>query len=176
MNVKIAITIGDAGGVGPEIAVKSALDASIREMCLPVLVGPKKVIERAIDLFAPEQMLLHVDESQSLQNGIVYDDFGTLEVESYPDSKSSAEAGLAAYKGVEFATKAVISEKYDAIVTAPVSKESVNLAGIDFQGHTEFVAELSGTDDFCMMQSDGPFRVNFVTCHIPITEISTAIS
>ncbi|MCH2209091.1 MAG: 4-hydroxythreonine-4-phosphate dehydrogenase PdxA [Lentisphaerales bacterium] len=176
MNIKIAITIGDAGGVGPEIAVKAALSENIQEICLPVLVGPKQVIQRAIDEYAAGTNLVHFDDSSSQLDSIVYDDFGSLDLEAYPDSKSSAEAGLAAYKGVELATKAVIAEKYDAIVTAPISKESVNLAGISFQGHTEFVAELSGTDDFCMMQSDGPLRVNFVTCHIPITEISAAIS
>lgn len=176
MKINIAITIGDAGGVGPEIAVKTALDSDIVQICQPVLIGPESVIRRAIDKFAPKAILKSIKDFKGEQSCIAFDDFSKLQIESYPDGISSAEAGLAAYKGVELATKAVISGKYDAIVTAPISKESVNLAGIEFQGHTEFVAALSGVEDFCMMQSDGPLRVNFVTCHIPINEVSEAVS
>ncbi|MCM8537637.1 MAG: 4-hydroxythreonine-4-phosphate dehydrogenase PdxA [Lentisphaeraceae bacterium] len=177
MNIKIAMTIGDAGGVGPEISVKSALDSDLRMICLPVLVGPESVIQRAIDTHAPGTPLLGYSEQIDIVDGTIYfDDFGSLKAENYTDNKSCAVSGLAAYNGVVEATKAVLSGKYDAIVTAPVSKESVNLAGIQFQGHTELVAELSGTEDFAMMQSDGPLRVNFVTCHIPLKDVSEAIS
>ena len=176
MKIKIAITIGDAGGVGPEIAVKTALESDIVQICQPVLIGPESVVKRAVDQFTPNAEIKNITDFEGEQKCIVFDDFSELQIESYPDGISSAEAGLVAYKGVELATKAVIAGKYDAIVTAPVSKESVNLAGIEFQGHTEFVAELSGVEDFCMMQSDGPLRVNFVTCHIPINEVSDAIS
>ena len=161
MKINIAITIGDAGGVGPEIAVKTALDSDIIQICQPVLIGPESVIRRAIDKFAPKAILKSIKDFEGEQSCIAFDDFNELQIESYPDGISSAEAGLAAYKGVELATKAVISGKYDAIVTAPISKESVNLAGIEFQGHTEFVAALSGVEDFCMMQSDGPLESKF---------------
>lgn len=177
MNIKIAITIGDAGGVGPEISVKSALDSGLRTVCLPVLVGPKQVIQRAIDTYVAGTPLIAYSSEENFDSTAIYfDDFDSLTAENYTDCKSCAVSGLAAYKGVVSATKAVLSGKYDAIVTAPVSKESVNLAGIQFQGHTELVAELSKTEDFAMMQSDGPLRVNFVTCHIPLKDVSDAIS
>lgn len=177
MNIKIAITIGDAGGVGPEISVKSALDSELRTICLPILVGPRNVIQRAIDVYSSSSQLVAYSDQEVAEDGVIYfDDFSSLVAEDYTDSKSCAVSGLAAYNGVVEATKAVLSGKYDAIVTAPVSKESVNLAGIEFQGHTELVAELSGTEDFAMMQSDGPLRVNFVTCHIPLKDVSEAIS
>ena len=74
------------------------------------------------------------------------------------------------------AARSVIDGENDAIVTAPVNKYSVNLAGVDFSGHTEMIAEMCQCDDFAMMQSSGKLHVAFVTTHIPICEVSENIT
>ncbi len=172
MKPKIALTIGDAGGIGPEIAVKVAANGHLTSLMEIVLVGAPEIIQQAIDQFLPNYSLVKIGEKNSRQSCIVYDNFSILHSpQEIPLKKSSAAAGLLSYQSVKLATEAVIAGKYDALVTAPVSKESVNLAGIKFQGHTELVAEICGIENFCMMQSDGNFRVAFVTCHVPLIEV-----
>jgi 4-phospho-D-threonate 3-dehydrogenase / 4-phospho-D-erythronate 3-dehydrogenase len=175
MNKIVAITIGDAGGIGPEVSVKTALDLDVVAVCQPILVGPQSVIQRACDLYAPK-IILKKWQGKPEVGVLFYEDFDQLKLGSYPDSKSSAEAGLVAYDGVKKTTEAVRDGLFDAIVTAPVSKESVNLAGISFQGHTELVAEVCGIENFCMMQSDADLRVVFVTCHIALNKVTEALS
>ncbi|NQZ56764.1 MAG: 4-hydroxythreonine-4-phosphate dehydrogenase PdxA [Lentisphaeraceae bacterium] len=176
----IALTVGDAGGVGPEISVKVSCDKLLRSMCTLVLIGAEQVIRRAAAKFSPDvEVVCYKDESslQSENTCIYYCDFDVLAInESFVIGESSASAGELAYNAVKLAAEAVCRKEFDAIVTAPVSKESVNLAGIKFQGHTELVAEISGVDDFCMMQSDGPLRVVFATCHIPLMEVNTHLT
>ena len=177
MEINIAITIGDAAGIGPEIAVKAAIDPGLRQECNLFLIGPQNIIEDAVALYAPGYEICKKNEEGDIQTCIYVEDFDIISFLGDKSSgKSTAEAGLAAYNGIVETVKAVIDGKYDAIVTAPASKESVNLAGIDFQGHTELVAELCGIDDFCMMQSDGGLRVAFVTCHIPLMEVRDCLS
>ena len=177
MKSKIALTIGDAAGVGPEISVKAATSKDITDKMNVVLIGPESVVRKAVEIYCPNGIVAKYNGEFDRQDCIYFDDFDSLSFDGdFGAKRSTAEAGQAAYDGVLQATKAVISTKYDAIVTAPVSKESVNLAGIEFQGHTELVAELCGIDNFCMMQSDGPLRVAFATCHIPLMEVKGALS
>lgn len=176
MRSKIALTIGDAAGIGPEISVKVSMDKEIMEKMDLVLVGPVNVIEEAAKKYVPNVGLSKFGE-RNVQTCIIYEDFDSLSFSgSLNAAASTAEAGKAAYEGVTKAVKAVIEGRFDAVVTAPVSKESVNLAGIVFQGHTELVAELCGIDDFCMMQSDGPLRVAFASCHIPLMKVKENLS
>ena len=173
---RIALTIGDAAGVGPEISVKASVDKDIMELMDVVLVGPESVIAEAAAKYVPNIGLSKFGE-RNVQTCIIYEDFDSLIFSgSLSAAKSTATAGQAAYDGIVKATKAVIEGRFDAIVTAPASKESVNLAGIGFQGHTELVAELCGIDDFCMMQSDGPLRVAFASCHIPLMDVKKNLS
>jgi len=180
MNKIIALTIGDAAGIGPEISVKVAVDAEMTSLCVPVLIGPFDLVKDAVSTFSPTSKIARFVDRKELEDApgtIYYCDFGALHIDSpYERGVSTASAGLAAYEGVRLAAEAVCRGEFDAIVTAPLSKESVNLAGIDFQGHTELIAGIAGVDDFCMMQSDGPLRVVFATCHIPLNEVSESLT
>ncbi|MCM8529340.1 MAG: 4-hydroxythreonine-4-phosphate dehydrogenase PdxA [Lentisphaeraceae bacterium] len=177
MKSKIALTIGDAAGIGPEISVKVAADKSITDIMDIVLVGPESVVEKAVKKYCPDKNIEKYKDGSTRPNCIYFDDFDCLTFNGSLNAKAStAEAGKVAYEGVSLAAKAVLLGEYDAIVTAPVSKESVNLAGIEFQGHTELVAEICNIDNFCMMQSDGPLRVAFATCHIPLMDVKKNLS
>lgn len=177
MKPKIALTIGDAAGIGPEISVKVAADKDLKSMMDVVLVGPHCVIRAAAEKYVPSEELIKYENNSDRQTGIFYDDFGVIKFSGDMNAgRSTKEAGRASYDSVVAATKAVINGKYDAIVTAPVSKESVNLAGIKFQGHTELVAELCSIENFCMMQSDGPLRVAFASCHVPLMEVKANLN
>ena len=159
----IALSVGDAAGIGPEIAVRVLKDRQLVSSADIRLYGPEAVLREALRRFSPE-ISPEIVNTESLS----FQDFtpGVL----------SAAAGKAAYDTIIRATKDVIAGKADAIVTCPVNKAAINEAGIPFTGHTELIAELCGTRNFAMMQSAGKLRVIFVTTHIALKEVSAHVT
>lgn len=159
----IALSVGDAVGIGPEIAVRILCNRMIASSAVVKLYGPEEIIRKAAELFAPRV-------SPEIVNT------GSLSFSALTPGKRSPEAGRIAYDTVVQATRDVLSGKADAIVTCPVNKAAINEAGIPFTGHTELVAGLCGTDHFAMMQSAGNLRVIFVTTHIALKDVSAYIT
>ena len=157
--------MGDPAGIGPEIAVKAAADKELNSLADIILYGCPDIIDEAAKRFAPE-MLGKFDIKA----------VGDVKFANVPVAKADAACGLAARDAVIAATRDAIEGKVDAIVTAPMNKASVNLAGVQFTGHTELIAELCGCDSFAMMQSAGNLRVAFVTTHIPLSAVSETVS
>jgi 4-hydroxythreonine-4-phosphate dehydrogenase len=166
-KVKIALTIGDPAGIGPEIAVRAASDPEFANIADIILYGSQNIIDKAAE-FAniAKPYPFSVNPTGSLQ-------FNSVTV-----GTADSKCGIAARDGVIAATKDAISGKVDAIVTAPMNKASVNLAEIPFTGHTELIAELCGIPEgeFVMMQSSDNLRVVFVTTHIPISQVASSIT
>lgn len=159
----LALSIGDAAGIGPETAVRILTDSEIISAARILLYGPADIIQEAVRRFAP-----------SCTPEIV--NTGDLHFRDITPGTLSASAGKAAYDAVVKAANDVLAGKADAIVTAPVNKAAVNLAGIPFTGHTELIAELCGTKSFAMMQSAGNLRVIFVTTHIALRDVAHSIT
>lgn len=156
---RIAITMGDAGGVGPEIIVAALSDARLKGI-QPVVVGDPGMIARAAALRGVDA------------------DFEMLSVvKTDGDIKpvSSAKSGHAAVACIRRAVAEAMAGNVDAIVTAPISKESLKLAGYSWPGHTELLAELTGTRDFAMMLAGGPLRVLLVTIHTALANVPKLI-
>lgn len=153
----LAITMGDPAGIGPELAVRIAADPRWTGRARFVIYGEKSVLEEA---------------ARRWSNGALPEvrSAGTLPFGSFEPGVADARCGKLAYDALTAATRDAIAGKVAAIVTAPMNKYAVNLAGIPFTGHTERIAELCGCNDFVMMQSSGKLRVVFVTCHVPLAE------
>ncbi|OGV58188.1 MAG: 4-hydroxythreonine-4-phosphate dehydrogenase PdxA [Lentisphaerae bacterium GWF2_52_8] len=156
---KIALTMGDPAGIGPELAVRAAADSELGKLAEIIIYGTPEIIEEAARRFAP-------GFSPEVVNT------GSMRFEGLAIGKEAAACGRIAYDTVVSATKDALAGKVSAMVTAPMNKASVNLAGIPFTGHTELIAELCGVQNFAMMQSSGSLRVAFVTTHIPLREVS----
>lgn len=159
----IALSVGDAAGIGPEIAVRVLKDRQLVSSADIRLYGPEAVLREALRRFAPEI-------SPEIVNT------ASLSFQDFTPGVLRAAAGKAAYDTIVRATKDVIAGKADAIVTCPVNKAAINEAGIPFTGHTELIAELCGTRNFAMMQSAGKLRVIFVTTHIALKEVSAHVT
>ena len=159
----IALSVGDAAGIGPEIAVRVLKDRQLVSSADIRLYGPEAVLREALRRFAPEI-------SPEIVNT------ASLSFQDFAPGVLSAAAGKAAYDTIVRAAKDVIAGKADAIVTCPVNKAAINKAGIPFTGHTELIAELCGTRNFAMMQSAGKLRVIFVTTHIALKEVSAHVT
>ena len=164
------LSLGDPAGVGPEVAIKACQEMS-EEAPHFVLAGPESLIREAQERYAPTWSVEKWISQELLPETIYFDDFGLVMPASWQKAKASALCGQVAYDIIVNATKDVISQRYSAIVTAPASKESVNLAGIEFTGHTELIAGLCECEDFNMMQSADDMRFVFATCHIALERV-----
>ena len=155
---KIGITMGDPNGVGPEVVIKSVNDPLVLDICEPVLYGCKQVFKRA----EVETGLTH--HCQIVDSG----KFDNMEIAPGTVEK---EAGAASIYFIECAVKDVIDKELDAIVTAPISKESIHLAGSPYPGHTEMLQELTGSENAVMLFAGGPFKVALATIHVALSEV-----
>jgi 4-phospho-D-threonate 3-dehydrogenase / 4-phospho-D-erythronate 3-dehydrogenase len=160
----IALTLGDPAGIGPEIVAKVlASDAALRERC--IIVGDTCVLDDALKRYAPfiPPAKLEHKNSKMLMN-------------LPPIGVASAQGGRAAYGAVIEAAKLCASGECSAMVTAPISKTALKLAGIDEPGHTEILAKFAGTDRFAMMFARENLNVLLATIHLPLRQAIDALT
>src|SRR6266702_147469 len=146
---RIAISLGDPAGIGPEIGLKAALDSGIRRICRPVLVGDRSAIEthaRACGLDLDLRIIADVGEAR-------WDDGGLNLLECRIPGDAALELGTvnpvygrAALDSARRAIAAALAREVDAVVAAPQTESSIALAGIAFDGYPSFVARETGMD------------------------------
>jgi 4-hydroxythreonine-4-phosphate dehydrogenase len=139
MKPRVAITVGDPAGIGPEVAAKAAADPRVLQVCEPVVYSPP-----AGSKFTP----------------------GVL----------SGEAGRAAYDVIVRAVEDAKSGVVQAIATAPINKEAFRLAGLQWAGHTDLLAHLTGAKNVAMMFYSDRLVVVLVTVHIPLADVPEALT
>ena len=145
-RARLAITLGDPRGVGPEIVTKALADSEVRERCAPVLVGPTGAgvdVDESIGVWTPAQ----------------------------GEPAAGRCAGLAIERAVALARDGTV----DGIVTAPIDKHALLLGGYDDPGHTELLARLTGSRTAMMLASDR-LRVVLATTHLPLRDVPRALS
>ena len=170
MKPVLGITMGDAAGIGAEIIVKSLADKHLYEIAQPIVIGDKKMMQRALDLL---QSPLKINVVTNLDN--LNAKYGTIDLvdldnvpADLPYSQVDPRAGKAAYEYVEKAVQYAMVNKIQAVVTAPLNKEALHAGGKMFPGHTEILAQLSGTKDYSMMLVSEKLRVIHVTTHVQL--------
>jgi len=150
MSIRIGITCGDVNGIGPEIALKA-----ISELWTPGIeffpIGPEQVFDSPAAWRIPFK--------------------GTL-----TPGKITAEASKTAVAAIERAVRGCLDGELDAMVTAPICKEGLKLAGVDYPGHTEMIAELTGTKRYGMMLMGKGLRVMLATRHLPLRAVADALT
>ncbi|MDR0978224.1 MAG: 4-hydroxythreonine-4-phosphate dehydrogenase PdxA [Endomicrobium sp.] len=150
----IAVTMGDPAGISYEIVWKAANSPAVKKVCNPILFGDKEVIKK----YCRGKMLFKFIESSNtghpLKTGV-----------------PSKKAGRIALAAIEEAVNYCMEGKANALVTAPVSKESFKLAGVKYPGHTELLAALTKSRNVAMLMACGDIHGVMVTRHIPISEI-----
>lgn len=174
----LAITIGDPAGVGPEIALKAVAQMKdrleARELAL-VLVGDAGAIAaagRVLDLTPPP--VIREGAITGLSGAAVLPTPSPQAIIRW--GETSAAGGEQAYQAVALATRIALEGRLSGIVTAPLNKEALHLAGRDFAGHTEMLAHLTGTRDSVMMLAHGAFRVSHVTTHCALSEVPARVT
>jgi 4-hydroxythreonine-4-phosphate dehydrogenase len=174
---RIGITLGDPAGIGPEVAAKALKDPAIHGLAQFVVFGGSvlKWMELGGDVpsFVTHEHPLgewdgHNAGTELLDVGA---DLSAMTVGA--PSRASGEAGI---RCIFAAIDAVKAGRLDAIVTAPISKEAIRMAGYPWPGHTELLAEKFGADDVAMMFAGGPFRVVLVTIHVALADAIRAVT
>ena len=171
MKPSIAITVGDFNGIGPEVVLKSVTHPQVRRICSPVLVGPSSVFHHYAELlgirYADRPFGLPAGRSRALpvvESSVVGPD------SIHPGTLSHA-AGRAAAHAIETAVRLAMTRQVAAVVTAPVSKQALHLAGVRYPGQTEMVQALSHSPRVAMMLVSPTMRVGLVTIHHPLADV-----
>jgi 4-hydroxythreonine-4-phosphate dehydrogenase len=168
----IAVTMGDPAGIGPEIVAKTFADPGFRDKNRAIVVGDPAILARAAKLLElPLRVgVISEPEEAAFEPGAV-DVLAVGELpEDLPFGELDARAGDAAFRYVESATKLTSAGRVGAIATAPLNKEAMHLAGHKYPGHTEILAELTGTEDYAMMLVTDELKVIHVSTHVSLRE------
>ncbi len=166
------ITMGDPAGVGPEIVAKTFADPEFQKGSGAFVVGDRAVMERAIELLGLD---LRVNAVERPEDGMYEPGVVDLVPASdlpgdMPFGKLDARAGAAAFEYVRHAVELALEGKARAVATAPFNKEAMHLGGFEYPGHTEILAELTGTKDYAMMLVAEELRVIHVSTHLSLRE------
>jgi 4-phospho-D-threonate 3-dehydrogenase / 4-phospho-D-erythronate 3-dehydrogenase len=168
----VAITMGDAAGVGPEIVVKALQSAEVHQICRPLVIGDAGRLRKAaaiIKVTLPIKAVTTVAEARFDRSEI-----DCLDLDCIPDDlpfgKLSKIAGDGAYRFIAKAVELAMAGSIHAVCTAPLNKEALHAGGHIFPGHTELLAALSGTKEVSMMLSTPKMRVIHVTTHIGLLD------
>jgi 4-hydroxythreonine-4-phosphate dehydrogenase len=163
-QTRVAVTVGDPAGIGPEIVLK-ALASPERPPGGYVVYGPARVL----DAFARQMKWKSVAD-------LGIESFDVPLNADVPLGTVTAEGGRVAAEAVLQAARDAMAGKVDAIATAPLNKESLRAAGYPFPGHTELLADVAGVKDVAMMFVGGPLRVALVTIHRSLRSVPDAVS
>ncbi len=168
----IAITMGDAAGIGPEIVMKALGAPVVRALCNPLVIGDAARLRRAGELVGSTlgvKSLDHAREARYSADKVECIDLKLIPAD-LPFGRTSAIAGEAAYRYIERAVRIVEQGGAQAICTAPLSKEALHAAGHKYPGHTELLAALTHTPEVSMMLVAPKLRVIHVTTHIGLLD------
>jgi 4-hydroxythreonine-4-phosphate dehydrogenase len=174
---RIAITIGDFNGVGPEVILKSITDERINKLCSIFLIGSYSVLEFYNRRFKIEAMLTRInsleDWSDKTANVIDVCDVKKRDIRI---GKALALAGRCAAQAIQQGVDLCLKGYTSALVTGPLSKESLNLAGYRYPGQTEMLASLTNSERVIMMLVSKKMKVGLVTTHVPISKVVKSIT
>lgn len=176
----IAITMGDPCGIGPEIIAAALADEAVHEVATPLVLGDRRVMERAIALVGNVQQLVTLMENelpeQTGPDRIYLQELSQLESAAMVYGRPTAASGDAVFSCITRAAHLCMSQKVSAMVTAPINKAALNLAGRNYPGHTELLAELTGSTEFVMMLAGTRLRVTLVTIHEALADVPSLVT
>jgi len=168
--------MGDPAGIGPEIIVKGFQKSPTSCNC--IIIGDAQLILSTAVNFAPGlsiNPIQRIDEANFNVDALNVLDLKNVS-RNLKQGVASAQSGKAAVEYIKTATELALQNKVDAIVTAPINKEGIHLAGFPFPGHTEFLAKLTNSHDSALLMSGGKLRVVLATTHVPLKGVKELIT
>jgi len=175
----IAIPMGDAAGIGPEITVKSLAKEELYTMCKPLVVGDANILRKAIEVTGVD---VKISVVTSPSEGAY--EFGTIDVidlaninmGDFEPGQVSAQNGQAAFEFIKRSVELAMAGEVKAIATTPINKESLKAAKVPYIGHTEMLEDLGGAPDPLTMFQVKGMRIFFLTRHVSVAEAITQMT
>ena len=178
----LAITMGDPAGVGPELCINLLNQRSVLSECTPLIFGDYECLKRvSTELNQPfDAKVISINESFKRELFSVQDrfvlDFSNINHEAFIPGQVSAMTGKASFQyfdqAIDFALKGLV----DGIVTTPINKSALNLAGISYPGHTEILQTKTTVPSVTMLLTSKAISCSLVTTHIPLSQVSESLS
>ena len=175
----IAITMGDPAGIGPEVIAKALTHEWVLEACSPLIIGSERALKRALRITRasfPYECRAAGEKIPDAFSGIQLWNDETHLREHLPLAVVDPSCGASAFAWLEQGIQLALEKRVAAIVTAPLHKEALNQAGRHYAGHTEILAEKTGTREYSLMLIAGPFRVVHVTCHVAMAQVPSLLT
>lgn len=169
----LAVTMGDPAGTGPELITRALTDPDILALCRPVVVGDAATLDAArafTGCTARVRVVNNFENAQPDPEHLEVFDLDNVARKKLRLGEVSPEAGQAAYEYIRSAAQAALDGKVAGVVTSAINKESLNLAGHHFDGHTGLLAHLCKAPGATMMLAAGNLRVSHVSTHLPLRE------
>jgi 4-hydroxythreonine-4-phosphate dehydrogenase len=172
--------MGDPAGIGPELCLRALQEPALRECCLPVVFGDAVVFDQLADRGIAGSGIAHcsLEQWKALKDvpGPLIVDCGVMDLKALVPGRVSAACGRAAFEYIRHSIDAALSGRISGVVTAPIHKESLRLAGVPHPGHTEIFTALTGAKRSCMMLYSEALTVSMVTTHIGYAEVPQQLS
>jgi 4-hydroxythreonine-4-phosphate dehydrogenase len=169
---RIAVTLGDAAGVGPEIVVRAFASSQVRAACRPVAIADPGVLRRAIaatGVALEPKPVQTPGEGGEAEGQLAFFDVPQPGLDRLPMGAIHGECGAAAFAWVRTATELALAGAVDAIATAPLNKESLRAGAVPHLDHTAMLSALTGTPDPLTLFTVGRLRVFFLTRHVTLS-------
>lgn len=176
-RLRIGITLGDPGGIGPEVTLKALKELPLRPACDYIIFGPKAVMERLRLKFRLPSHSQVTDLKRPLPKGTrihFWDVSGAIR--AFDVGRITQRNAVLAFAALKRATRFACEGELDALVTAPVNKGAMRLVYRGFTGHTEYLAKTSGSKHFAMMFVSDRLKVTLATVHVPLKKVSGLLS
>ncbi len=181
----IGITMGDPVGIGPEIVIKALNNQELYTICKPVIIGDSSVLKLALTLLNFNHMIINsiddLKQGKFMSNTLDVMDISNIKTDYSkqlksnllkPDIKTGTAMLNYILKGIDLALK----NQIQALVTCPITKTALKLAGSKFPGHTEILAHKTNTENYAMMLAGENLKVVLVTIHIPLSKVSGTLT
>jgi 4-hydroxythreonine-4-phosphate dehydrogenase len=173
----IAVTMGDAAGVGPELCLHLLAQREFFGNCVPLIIGDADVLARvAREVKLPFNARRLDAPPDALSAPAVFDPPGTLAGNAVEPGKNQLICGRASAHYIDEAVAGCLSKRYVAMVTAPISKKALNMAGVNFPGHTEMLAERTRAKNHAMLLYSEQIACAFVTCHQSLQSVAASLT
>ena len=175
----LGITMGDPAGIGPEVIAKALAGVKVRRLCRPLVIGSFPVMQQAVKSLKLKMIVIRVESHETMSsrsNLLSVLDPLDHPLGRFPRGVAAPETGAASVLFIKKAVELAQLGCIDGIVTAPINKEAINMAGCHFPGHTELLADLTKTQESGMMIVGGPLRIMFVTTHVAIKELPSLLT
>jgi 4-hydroxythreonine-4-phosphate dehydrogenase len=175
----LGITMGDPAGIGPEVIAKALTGRTLRRLCSPLVIGSRDVMQQTVTRLKLKLRVRAVEghEGTPLRAGeITVLDPLDRPLNAFRPGVAASETGAASVTFIKKAVHLAQVGCIDGIVTGPINKEAINMAGCHYPGHTELLADLTQAKESGMMIIGGPLKIMFVTTHVAMKDLPSLLT